>query len=109
GSEGVLTGTARAAQEAKETAAALLNQQDIERKQRNLERRNRALEAKIAGLRAEFEAEKEELEKEIIEQKQREGVLERDRAVMAKSRKADASSSNHLRSQRSKNASVEIN
>jgi circadian clock protein KaiC len=109
GSEGVLTGTARAAQEAKETAAALLRQQDIERKQRNLERRNRALEAKIAGLRAEFEAEKEELEKEIIEQKQRERVLERDRAVMAKSRKADASSSNHLRSQRSKNASVEIN
>jgi circadian clock protein KaiC len=102
GTEGVLTGTARAAQEAKETAAARLRQQDIERKQRNLERRNKALEAKIAALRAEFETEGEELEKEIIEQKQREGVLERDRAV---SRKADASSSNRLRTQRSKNAS----
>ena len=105
GAEGVLTGTARAAQEAKETAAARLRQQDIERKQRNLERRNKALEAKIAALRAEFETEREELEKEIIEQKQREGVLERDRAVVAKSRKADASSSNRLRTQRSKNAS----
>ena len=110
GAEGVLTGTARAAQQAKETAAALLRQQDIGRKQRNLERRNKALEAKIAALRAEFETEREELEKEIIEQKQREGVLEQDRAVMAKSRKADASSSNHLKSQRgSKNASGEIN
>jgi circadian clock protein KaiC len=109
GAEGVLTGTARATQEAKETAAARLHQQDIERKQRNIERRNKALEAKIAALRAEFETEREELEKEIIDQKQREGVLERDRAVMAKSRKADASSSNRLRTQRSKNASGQIN
>jgi circadian clock protein KaiC len=91
GAEGVLTGTARAAQEAKETAAARLRQQDIERKQRDLERRNKALEAKIAALRAEFETEREELEKEIIEQKQREGVRERDQVAMAKSRMADAS------------------
>jgi circadian clock protein KaiC len=109
GAEGVLTGTARVAQEAKETAAARLRQQDIERKQRLLERRNKALEAKIAALRAEFESEKEEFEKEIIEQKRREGVLERDRAVVAQSRKADTSSSNRLRSQRSKNGSGEIN
>ena len=107
--EGVLTGTARVAQEAKETAAARLRQQDIERKQRLLDRRNKALEAKIAALRAEFESEKEEFEKEIIEQKRREGALERDRAVVAQSRKADTSSSNRLRSQRSKNGSGEIN
>jgi circadian clock protein KaiC len=91
GAEGVLTGTARAAQEAKETAAARLRQQDIERKQRDLERRNKALEAKIAALRAEFETEREELEKEIIEQKQREGARERDQVAIAKSRMADAS------------------
>ena len=90
GAEGVLTGTARAAQEAKATAAALLRRQDVERKQRKLEHRNKALEAKIAALRAEFETEKEELEKDILEQKQHEEVLEQDRVAMAVSRKADA-------------------
>ena len=83
GAEGVLTGTARAAQEAKATAAALLRRQDVERKQRKLEHRNKALEAKIAALRAEFETEKEELEKDILEQKQHEEVLEQDRVAMA--------------------------
>jgi len=100
GAEGVLTGTARAAQEAKETAATLLRRQDLERKERALEHRKKALEAKIAALRAEFETEKAELEKDIIEQKQHEGVLEQDRAAMAKSRKADASSNNRPNGQR---------
>ena len=100
GSAGVLTGTARAAQEAQEKAEALLRRQDVERKQRNLAHRKEALEAKIAALRAEFETEKEELEKDIIEQKQHEGVLEKDRAAMAKSRKADAPSNNRPNGQR---------
>jgi circadian clock protein KaiC len=100
GAEGVLTGTARAAQEAKETAATLLRRQDLERKERALEHRKKALEAKIAALRAEFETEKAELEKDIIEQKQHEGVLEQDRAAMAKSRKADASSNNRPNGQK---------
>jgi circadian clock protein KaiC len=102
GAEGALSGTARAAKEAKETAAALLRRQDLERKQRNLEHRKKALEAKIAALLAEFETEKGELEKDIIEQKQHEGVLEQDRAAMAKSRKADASSNNRPNGQRGK-------
>jgi circadian clock protein KaiC len=100
GSAGVLTGTARAAQEAQEKAEALLRRQDVERKQRNLAHRKEALEAKIAALRAEFETEKEELEKDITEQKQHEGVLEQDRAAMAKSRKADASSNNRPNGQK---------
>ena len=100
GAEGVLTGTARAAQEAKETAAALLRRQDLERKERALEHRKKALEAKIAALRAEFETEKAEMEKDLIEQKHHEGVLEQDRAAMAKSRKADASSNNRPNGQK---------
>ncbi len=110
GAEGVLTGTARAAQEAKETAAALLRRHELERKQRNLEHRKKTLEAKITALRAEFETEKEELEKEILLQKQREGVFEQDRAAMAKSRKADTSSNNRPNGQKgSKNARGEPN
>jgi circadian clock protein KaiC len=109
GTGGVLTGTARAAQEAKEKAEALLREQEIERKQRNVERRSKALEARMAALRTQFEIEKEELEKEINEQKRREGVINENRAGMAVRRKADASSNQRLRSQRgSRNAGSEI-
>jgi circadian clock protein KaiC len=109
GAGGVLTGTARAAQEAKEKAEALLREQEIERKQRNIERRSKALEARMAALWTQFEIEKEELEKEIKEQKRREGVLNEDRAGMAVRRKADASPNNRPRRQRgSKNAGSEI-
>jgi circadian clock protein KaiC len=108
-SEGVLTGTARAAQEAREKAEALLRRQEIERKQRNMDRRSKALEARMTALRTQFEIEKEELEREIKERKRRAGVLDEDRAVMAARRAADAPSNNRPRSQRgSKNASGEI-
>ena len=59
----------RLAQEAREQAAALSRQQEIERRQRELERKRQALEAQIAALRAEFEAEEEEL-KRLIAQEQ---------------------------------------
>jgi circadian clock protein KaiC len=110
GSEGVLTGTARAAQETREKAEALLHHQELDLKQRNLERKNQALEAKIAALRAEFEAEREEMEKEILEGKQRARVIEKDRIAMALSRQAGATSNNRPKGQRgSKNAQRESN
>jgi circadian clock protein KaiC len=109
GAEGVLTGTARAAQEAKEEADALLRRQELEVKQRNLERRNQALEAKIAALRAEFEAEREELERDILERKQWKAVLDQDRAAMASSRGVDAPANNRPKAKGgSKNAQREI-
>jgi circadian clock protein KaiC len=94
GAAGVLTGTARAAQEAKEKAEAVRRQQEIERKQRNLERRNKALEARIVALRTQFESDKEELEKEIWEQRRLEGVLDVE-TEMATRRTADALSNNN--------------
>jgi circadian clock protein KaiC len=100
GAGGVLTGTARAAQEAKEKAEALRRQQDIERKQRELEQKSKALEARMAAMREEFEAEKKELAREIMEQKQSEAVLDQNRVAMAVSRKADASSNNRPNGQR---------
>ena len=110
GSEGVLTGTARASREAKEKAEVLLHRQELELKQRNLERKNQALEAKIAALRAEFEAEREEMEREILERKQRAGVIEQDQIAMALSRQADATSNNRPKAQRgSKNGQRERN
>jgi circadian clock protein KaiC len=66
GSEGVLTGSARALQEARDHSEKLVKRQDVERRQRVLDRKRRALESRIAALRAEFETEEEDL-KQLLE------------------------------------------
>jgi circadian clock protein KaiC len=86
GTEGVLTGSARAAQEAREKAAAQLRREATERKKRELERKRRALDAQIVALRTQFETEAEELQKEISLEAAREQVLETERLQMAQLR-----------------------
>jgi circadian clock protein KaiC len=66
GSQGVLTGSARALQEARDESSKVAKQEDVERRQRVLERKRHALESQIAALRSEFETEEENL-KQIIE------------------------------------------
>src|ERR1043165_6379239 len=61
GPSGVLTGSARAAQTAREKAEALSNQQEAGRRKRELESKRAALEQQIAGLRYEHEASAEAL------------------------------------------------
>ena len=73
GPEGVLTGSMRAAQEARERAAAIGRQQELRRKQRELERKRKALEAQIEAMRAEFEATEEEARLLVSQDQQREG------------------------------------
>jgi len=90
GTEGVLTGSARLAQEAREDAAAVRRQQEIDGRQRELERKREALEARITALRKEFEAEAEEARRVIDEQKTREEVTRQDRERMGASRRAGA-------------------
>jgi circadian clock protein KaiC len=99
GPEGVLTGSARAAQEAKEKAAAQVRREVIERKQHELERKRQALEAQILSLRAQFESEAEELEKEISQDARREQVLVDDQTDLANMRWAASAS----RTRRSRN------
>ncbi len=60
GASGVLTGSARIAQEALENAEVLTRKQDIERKKREVERKRKAMEAQIATLHANFEQEESE-------------------------------------------------
>jgi circadian clock protein KaiC len=67
GPSGVLTGSARAAQTAREKAEALASQQEAGRRKRELERKRVALERQISGLRTEHEAGAEEL-RQIDEQ-----------------------------------------
>ena len=89
GPEGLLTGSARVALEAREQADAVHRQQEIERKQRELERKRTILESRIAELRAGFEAEEHELLTEIEQGQAREQRLARDRREMSQRRQAD--------------------
>ena len=87
GAEGVLTGSARLAQEAKERAAALVRAQDIERRQRELDLKRREVEGQIAALRAALESEEHELALALNQAQGREDQLVMDRKAMARSRK----------------------
>jgi len=92
GAEGVLTGSARAAQEAREKAAAQLRREAIERKKRELERKRQALDTQIVALRAQFETEAEEIKKEIALETSREQALQMDRVQMAQLRSGNGGS-----------------
>ena len=94
GSEGVLTGSARLAQESREKAEAMALQQEIEAKQRELERQRQVLESQITVMRAEFQAKEEELARTITQQKARVERLAQDRREMAHSRKSDTQEGN---------------
>ena len=89
GPEGVLTGSSRLSQEAREKAAVLARQREAERIARDRQRKREALEARILALRKEFELEEREAETLGSEEGRRERVLDEDRAAMAISRKAD--------------------
>jgi circadian clock protein KaiC len=91
GSSGVLSGSARLAQETRERAEMLARQQETERKQMELERKRKAMEAQIAAVRAEFLAEASTIERTIKQDKLRESQLQMDRSTMARSRNAGSS------------------
>lgn len=89
GPEGVLTGSMRLAQEAREQASALSRQQEIERRQRELVRKRQTMEAEIATLRGQFEAEEEDLKRLIGQEQTATELMRQNRDEMARSRQAD--------------------
>jgi circadian clock protein KaiC len=82
GPAGVLTGTARLMQEAREAAAARRRAQDIARRQRDVSRRRHAIERQIAELRAALEGEEEELQTLLAEDEARESTIEIERRIL---------------------------
>jgi circadian clock protein KaiC len=88
GASGVLTGSARIAQEALENSEVLTRKHDIELKKREIARKRRALEAKVASMRADFGSEEAEAIKIIEEEQEMIKRLEQDKKEMALSRKA---------------------
>jgi circadian clock protein KaiC len=91
GSDEVLTGSARAIQEAKEKSSELERQREVDRKFREQERKRKALDAKIAALRAELDAESEELRLMMEEERRRQAALADNRLEMAHLRKREPS------------------
>jgi circadian clock protein KaiC len=89
GPDGVLTGSSRLSQEARENAAALARREDAERRERERMRKREALEARIAALRKEFEVEEAEAETASEQDVSREEVIARNREAMSRSRQAD--------------------
>ncbi|MFA6979580.1 MAG: circadian clock protein KaiC [Ignavibacteriaceae bacterium] len=91
GPEGVLTGSARLSQEAKNDAEQLLRKQEIERMQFGLELKRAAAEAHIVVLKSEFKEEESEAIKIIAMERAKTEMFAHDQKKMAKSRKADTS------------------
>jgi circadian clock protein KaiC len=89
GPEGVLTGSARLSQEARERAAALAREEELAALRRRLDRRKSAVEAQILALRAEIEAEEEEVGKRARQVMLQERELLAARAAQAAARRAD--------------------
>jgi circadian clock protein KaiC len=91
GPSGVLTGSARAAQTAREKAEALAGQQEAARRKRELKRKRATLEQQIAGLRSEHEASAVEL-RQIDEQVGTQTLLlSTERTELGRLRQADVS------------------
>lgn len=87
----VFTGSARSAQEAKDTAEALLRKQTIERKQFELRAKRRELESRIENLKGEYDAEEKQMELLIHQAQNVEQRLGLDSAEMSTSRQAESS------------------
>jgi circadian clock protein KaiC len=88
GPEGVFTGSARLAQEAKEKAAERLRRQEIDRRSREADRKRREITAQIAVLQAQLEENDILIQQEI----EREDQITEDWNTMASSRRVTSSS-----------------
>ncbi|MGC1107885.1 MAG: circadian clock protein KaiC [Candidatus Acidiferrales bacterium] len=86
GTAGVLTGSSRLAQEAREKAEALLREQEIESQRMDLERQRQSLQAQISALQSEFVAKERQMQRLIDEGQQRERTLVADEEAMSRSR-----------------------
>jgi circadian clock protein KaiC len=89
GAEGVLTGSARIAQESRERAAVLSREQEDSRRRRELERKRKVIESQLAALQAELEASEHDLQMVSQQQDNKTAELVQERARMAASRRAD--------------------
>jgi circadian clock protein KaiC len=97
GPSGVLTGSARAAQTAREKAELLAAGLETARKKRELERKHATLEQQIERLRSEYEAEKAEIRRADEQLGTQTLLLTAERSELVRLRQADESATNGSR------------
>ncbi|HTI80080.1 MAG TPA: circadian clock protein KaiC [Acetobacteraceae bacterium] len=83
---GILTGSARIAQEAADRATLVALNQDVARKQAALQRKRNAVLARIAEMQSELTVETEEVELAIAQQNSAASILVTDRTAQAQER-----------------------
>ena len=86
GAHGVLTGSARLAQEARELESELGRRQATERRRREIARKRAATERQIAEMQAAIEAEEAEIATLVAQEEARETLSGSDRQMMARNR-----------------------
>ncbi|HJU93386.1 MAG TPA: circadian clock protein KaiC, partial [Pyrinomonadaceae bacterium] len=90
GAEGVLMGSARSSQVARETAAEVDRRLAMERKERELQRKRELYEAQLVTLKGQYEGDRDAILRELDEAKQREKVIADQRLEIARLRQADS-------------------
>ena len=90
GPAGVLTGSARIAQAAKERAQETTERRDLKRQQAEMLSKRKAFEAQIAALQAQIVAQDQATEHLIADTQANESRGQLERRAMAVSRKADS-------------------
>ncbi|MDQ6812767.1 MAG: circadian clock protein KaiC [Bacteroidota bacterium] len=86
GPDGVLTGSAREAQQLLEATGEVLKTHAVTRKDKEIERKRTVLQSKIESLKEEFESVTEALNKSYIEEDLRKEVMEKNREQIIKKR-----------------------
>ncbi len=91
GSEGVLMGSARSSQVAREKAAEMERQHTTVRKERELRRKQELYEAQLVALRGQYECDRDVILRELEDEKNRLEVAAAQRREIARLRQADNS------------------
>jgi circadian clock protein KaiC len=86
GPDGVLTGSAREAQQLSEATGEVLRTHAVSRKDREIQRKRIVLEAKIASLKEEFESVQDELNKSYQEEDLKKEVMNKNREQLIRNR-----------------------
>jgi circadian clock protein KaiC len=88
GARGVLTGSARLAQQVQERDEIAAREEAVQQKVRELARRRKVVELQVAELQSTLEAEAAELEALITQRDERDRTRDADRADMARVRQS---------------------
>ena len=90
GPAGVLTGSTRLAQEAREEDEERQQRDALEERRRQSKRKRKVLEVQLAALQADIASEEAELQQLIRQEERRQMRRQQERAIMAQMRQADA-------------------